>query len=123
MYLERCFGHMERSSITRYQDLRLYVDALQALSPPADPCTAPLPETPLPGQQVEPPLPSRELLMANNGALLSRLGWNTQQGRDFLKRHFDHSGRQSLSDEQMMKFNRQLETLLTTGAGHGSPTP
>ena len=55
--------------------------------------------------------------------LLSRLGWNTQQGRDFLKRHFDHSGRQSLSDEQMMEFNRQLETLLTTGAGHGSPTP
>ena len=115
VYLERSFGHMERSNITRYQDLRLYIDALQTLSPPADPCTAPLPGEP------EPPLPSRQLLMQTNGTLLGRLGWTTQQGRDFLKRHFGHTSRQSLSDEQMMQFNQQLEALLATGGGDGFP--
>lgn len=115
VYLERSFGHMERSNITRYQDLRLYIDALQTLSPPADPCTAPLPGEP------EPPPPSRQLLMQTNGTLLGRLGWTTQQGRDFLKRHFGHTSRQSLSDEQMMQFNQQLEALLATGGGDGFP--
>ena len=114
VYLERCFGHMERSSITRYQDLRLYIDALQALSPSADPCTAPLPG------QLQPPLPSREFLMQTNGKLLDQLGWTTKQGRDFLKGHFGHTSRQSLSDEQMMRFNQQLEALLTTDGGDRS---
>ena len=109
VYLERCFGHMERSSITRYQDLRLYIDALRALSPPADPCTVPLP-----GQH-QPPRPSPELLIQNGNALLRQLGWTTQQGRAFLKRHFGHTSRQSLSGEQLMQFNQQLENLLATG--------
>ena len=56
VYLERCLGHMERSSITRYQDLRLYIDALQTLSLPADPCTAPLPD-PLPAAPAVPRAP------------------------------------------------------------------
>jgi len=115
VYLERCFGYMERSNITRYQDLRLYIDALQILSAPADPCTAPLP-----GQH-QPPLPSRELLIQNGNGLLGRLGWTTQQGRAFLKRHFGHTSRQSLSDEQLMEFNRQLEALPATGGGDDSP--
>ena len=120
VYLERCFGHMERSSITRYQDLRLYIDALQALSPPADPCTAPLPGQP---QQPPPPppLPSRELLLRNGNTLLRRLGWTTQQGRAFLKRHFGHTSRQALRDAQLMQFNQQLEALLATGGGDDSP--
>ncbi len=115
VYLERCFGHMERSSITRYQDLRLYIDALQMLSPPADPCMAPLPD---PLQQ---PLPPRELLMETSNTVLRQLGWTTQQGRAFLERHFGHTSRQSLSDEQLMRFNQQLDALLATGGGGGSP--
>ncbi len=115
VYLERCFGHMERSSITRYQDLRLYIDALQMLSPPADPCMAPLPD---PLQQ---PLPPRELLMETSNTVLRQLGWTTQQGRAFLERHFGHTSRQSLSDEQLMRFNQQLDTLLATGGAGGSP--
>ena len=118
VYLERSFGHMERSNITRYRDLRLYIDALQRLSPPADPCTAPLP-----GQhEPPPPLPSRELLIKNGNTLLRQLGWTTDQGRAFLKRHFGHTSRQALSDEQLMQFNEQLDALAVTGGGDGSPT-
>jgi len=115
VYLERWLGYMERSRITRYQDLRLYIDALQILSPPADPCTAPLP-----GQLQQPP-PSRELLIQNGNALLRQLGWTTDQGRAFLKRHFGHTSRQSLSDEQLMKFNRQLDALAVTVGGDAAP--
>ena len=114
VYLERCLGHMERSSITRYQDLRLYIDALRTLSSPADPCTAPLPG------QGEQPLPARELLMQNSNTLLRQLGWTTQQGRAFLERHFGHTSRQSLDNEQLMRFNQQLDALLATGGGDGS---
>ncbi len=115
VYLERCFGHMERSSITRYQDLRLYIDALQMLSPTADPCMAPLPDP------LQPPLPPRELLMETSNTVLRQLGWTTQQGRAFLERHFGRTSRQSLSDEQLMRFNQQLDALLATGGGGGSP--
>lgn len=119
VYLERSFGHMERSNITRYRDLRLYIDALQRLSPPADPCTAPLP-----GQHEPPPppLPSRELLIKNGNTLLRQLGWTTDQGRAFLKRHFGQTSRQALSDEQLMEFNEQLDALAVTGGGDTSPT-
>ena len=121
VYLERSFGHMERSSITRYQDLRLYIDALQRLSPPADPCMAPLP-----GQHEAPPpppapLPSREVLIQSGNTLLRQLGWTTDQGRAFLKRHFGHTSRQALNDEQLMQFNQQLETLVLTSGGDGDP--
>lgn len=117
VYLERSFGRMERSGITDYQDLRLYIDALQRLSPPADPCTAPLP-----GQHELPPrLPSRELLIRNGNTLLRQLDWTTDQGRAFLKRHFGHTSRQALSDEQLMQFNQQLEAHQIGGGGDGSP--
>ncbi|WP_025782155.1 hypothetical protein [Candidatus Synechococcus spongiarum] len=115
VYLERWLGYMERSRITRYQDLRLYIAALQTLSPSADPCTAPLP-----GQLQQPP-PSRELLIQNGNTLLRQLGWTTDQGRAFLKRHFGHTSRQSLSDEQLMKFNRQLDALAVTVGGDAAP--
>lgn len=117
VYLERSFGRMERSGITDYQDLRLYVDALQRLSPPADPCTVPLP-----GQHEPPPsLPSRELLIQNGNTLLRQLGWTTDQGRAFLKRHFGHTSRQALGDEQLMQFNQQLEAHQATEGGDVSP--
>ena len=115
VYLERSFGRMERSGITDYQDLRLYIDALQRLSPPADPCTAPLPgQHELPHHQ-----PSRELLIQNGNTLLRQLNWTTDQGRAFLKRHFGHTSRQALSDEQLMQFNQQLEAHRV--GGDGSP--
>lgn len=115
VYLERSFGRMERSGITDYQDLRLYIDALKRLSPPADPCTAPLP-----GQHELPPhQPSRELLIRNGNTLLRQLNWTTDQGRAFLKRHFGHTSRQALSDEQLMQFNQQLEAHRV--GGDGSP--
>lgn len=120
VYLERWLGYMERSRITRYQDLRLYIDALQTLSPPADSCTAPLPGDLLPGDLQQPP-PSRELLIQNGNTLLRQLGWTTDQGRAFLKRHFGHTSRQSLSDEQLMKFNRQLDAFAVTVGGDVAP--
>ena len=121
VYLERSFGHMERSGITRYQDLRLYMDALQRLSPPADPCTAPLPGHH--GPPPPPPLPSRELLIRNGNTLLRQLGWTTDQGRAFLKHHFGHTSRQALSDEQLMEFNQHLDAHQVTGGGGAPPVP
>jgi len=115
VYLERCLGYMERSSITRYQDLRLYIDALRALSSPADPCTAPLPG------RLQQPLPSRELLIQNGNTLLRQLGWTTDQGRGFLKQHFGHISRQSLSDEQLMQFNQQLDALPAATGANDAP--
>ena len=116
VYLERSFGRMERSGITDYQDLQLYIDALQRLVPAADPCTAPLP-----GQAEPPPLPSRELLIRNGNALLRQLGWTTDQGRAFLKRHFGHTSRQALDNEQLMQFNQQLDAHRVGGGSAASP--
>ena len=79
--------------------------------PRADPCTAPLP-----GQPEPLPLPSRELLIWNGNALLHQLGWITDRGRAFLKRHFGHTRRQSLGDEQLMQFSQQLEAHRVGGA-------
>ncbi len=119
VYLERCFGFLERNHITRHQDLQTYIDLLTKLPPQADPCTAPLQEDqdqqPLPQHQ---PMETRQQLMENGNGLLGQLGWTTSQGRALLERHFGHSSRQFLRDEQLMQFNQQLESLLLTGGAH-----
>lgn len=94
--LQRLFGHPNRSRLTRYGDLLLFRRALEALSPGAEPASAPL------------PMRRSELLSQCDG-LMQRLGWSTDQARRALEQHFSASSRKHLSDEQLLAFNLLLE--------------
>jgi hypothetical protein len=94
--LQRLFGHPNRSRLTRYGDLLLLRRALEALSPGAQPASAPLPMR-------------RSDLLSQCDGLLQRLGWSTDQARQALEHQFAVSSRQHLSDEQLLAFNLLLE--------------
>jgi hypothetical protein len=94
--LQRLFGHPNRSRLTRYGDLLLLRRALEALSPGAQPASAPLPMR-------------RSDLLSQCDGLLQRLGWSTDQARQALEYQFAASSRQHLSDEQLLAFNLLLE--------------
>ena len=96
VFLQRLFGHPNRSRLTRYGDLLLFQRALEALSPGAEPASAPLPI-------------SRSDLLSQCDGLMQRLGWSTDQARRTLEQHFSASSRQHLSDEQLLAFNLLLE--------------
>ncbi|MEB3195260.1 MAG: hypothetical protein VKO19_09090 [Cyanobacteriota bacterium] len=96
VFLQRLFGHPNRSRLTHYGDLLLFRRALEALSPGAQPSSAPLPM-------------KRTDLLSQCDGLLQRLGWSTDQARKVLEQHFAASSRQHLSDEQLLAFNLLLE--------------
>lgn len=48
-------------------------------------------------------------VIARTNVELRRLGWTTEQGRDYLKRTYGKSSRQQLSDEQLLEFLHYLE--------------
>jgi hypothetical protein len=95
-YLQRLFGQPSRGRLTRYADLMVLRRALEALPPGSQPHTAPL------------PLPRSELLSQSDD-LLARLGWPTDQARQWLERQFAVTSRQRLNDEQLLAFNLLLE--------------
>ena len=99
LYLDRCFGHPSRSRITLYQDLVHYIHSLRQLDPGVDPREATV-------------RPQRHRLLRSSDTLLEQLGWQSNQGRAFLERHFGQSSRQQLSDEQLQQFNLMLEQEL-----------
>jgi hypothetical protein len=99
LYLERAFGHPSRSRLTTYNDLLAYLQLVEALEPPCDPASAPV------------PLRRRDLL-SQSDALLAQLGWTALQGRQFLEHHLGPSSRQQLSDAQLLQFNMLLEEAL-----------
>ena len=98
-YLQRAFGHPSRNRLTSFADLVTYLRALRSLASGSPPETAPV------------PLRRRDLL-SQCDQLLSRLGWDPQQGRELLERSFELSSRQQLSDEQLLQFNMLLESEL-----------
>lgn len=96
VFLQRLFGHPNRSRLTHYGDLLLFRRALEGLSPGAQPASA--------------PLPMRRIdLLSQCDGLLQRLGWSTDQARQALEQQFSASSRQHLSDEQLLAFNLLLE--------------
>jgi len=99
LYLERAFGHPSRSRLTTYNDLLAYLQLVEALEPPCDPGSAPV------------PLRRRDLL-SQSDALLAQLSWTALQGRQFLEHHLGPSSRQQLSDAQLLQFNMLLEEAL-----------
>lgn len=96
VFLQRLFGHPNRSRLTHYGDLLLFRRALEGLSPGAQPASAPLPMR-------------RTDLLSQCDGLLQRLGWSTDQARQALEQQFSASSRQHLSDEQLLAFNLLLE--------------
>lgn len=96
VYLQRLFGHPNRSRLTRYGDLLLLRRALEGLSAGAQPASAPLPMR-------------RSDLLSQCDGLLQRLGWSTDQARQALEHQFAVSSRQHLSDEHLLAFNLLLE--------------
>ncbi len=104
IYLQRAFGHPSRSRLTRWADLTAFLRALEALSPPADPASAPV------------PLQRRDLL-ATGDALLERLGWDAGTARRFLHQELGASSRQQLDDAQLLQFNMLLEEAWMASQG------
>ena len=104
LYLQRAFGHPSRSRLTRWADLTAFLRALEALSPPADPASAPV------------PLQRRDLL-ATGDALLEHLGWDAGTARRFLHQELGASSRQQLDDAQLLQFNMLLEEAWMASQG------
>jgi hypothetical protein len=103
-YLQRAFGHPSRSRLTRYNDLRSYLLALEGLERGSDPAVAAVPLR-------------RSELLAQGDALLGQLGWSTEQGQAFLERELQRRSRRQLSDVQLLQFNMLLEgELLAAGS-------
>lgn len=44
------------------------------------------------------------------GIEMKRLGWSTEQGREYLKRTYGKRSRQELNDAELLDFLRYLET-------------
>jgi hypothetical protein len=96
IYLRRLFGQPSRSRLTRYADLMVFRQALEALPPGSAPESAPLPIL-------------RRDLLSQCDDLLGRLAWTTERAREWLEAHFAVSSRQRLSDDQLLAFNLLLE--------------
>jgi hypothetical protein len=103
LYVQRLLGHPGRSRLTRYADLMVLRQALEALPPGSAPDTAPLPLL-------------RSDLLGQCDALLAHLGWTTERARQCLEGHFAVSSRQRLSDDQLLAFNLLLEGELMAQA-------
>lgn len=70
------------------------------------PETFELPPAPLPSRQ--PSDRSEEIMKI--GIEMKRLGWSTEQGREYLKRTYGKRSRQELDDAELLDFLRYLET-------------
>ena len=79
----------------------------------------PFAETPPePEVSEKPPIIEEETLdfsdiIARSNAELKRLGWTTEQGREYLIQTYGKRSRQVLSDEELLEFLRYLESLPT----------
>jgi hypothetical protein len=98
-FLQRAYGHPSRSRITSYTDLKAYLDALEGLTPGAEPASSPV------------PLRRRDLL-AQSDQLLVALGWKGEQARQFLEQQLGATSRQQLNDSKLLHFNMLLESEL-----------
>ena len=103
LYVQRLLGHPGRSRLTRYADLMMLRQALEALPPGSAPDTAPLPLL-------------RSDLLGQCDALLADLGWTTERARQCLEGQFAVTSRQRLSDDQLLAFNLLLEGELIAQA-------
>jgi hypothetical protein len=99
VFMQRLFGQPSRSRLTRYADLQLLGRALESLPVGSRPESAPLPMV-------------RSDLLSQCDSLLNRLGWATDQARQWLEDHFSVTSRQRLSDAQLLAFNLMLESEL-----------
>ncbi|QQE66622.1 hypothetical protein GFS31_33220 [Leptolyngbya sp. BL0902] len=63
------------------------------------------------------PTPSIDLsdIIAQTDVELQRLGWNVNQGREFLEKTYGKRSRHELSDEELLEFLLFLETQPTPG--------
>jgi len=55
----------------------------------------------------------RKKKIAQTTIEIQRLGWNTQQGREFLQTRYNQRARSQLSDEQLLDFLHYLQTQPT----------
>ena len=63
------------------------------------------------------PTPSIDLsdIIAQTDVELQRLGWNVNQGREFLEKTYGKRSRHDLTDEELLEFLLFLETQPTPG--------
>jgi len=103
------------------------VDASSEWSPPLE--EIPLeaePTSPPPSTVFEPdllslegiPTPSIDLsdIIAQTDVELQRLGWNVNQGREFLEKTYGKRSRHDLTDDELLEFLLFLETQPTPGS-------
>jgi hypothetical protein len=67
------------------------------------------------------PTPSIDLsdIIAQTDVELQRLGWNVNQGREFLEKTYGKRSRHDLTDEELLEFLLFLETQPTPGPSEG----
>jgi hypothetical protein len=79
--------------------------------PVAEPLTLTLPETDI-GLQLAEPIDFSEVI-AKSDMELKRLGWTSEQGRNYLLQTYGKRSRQLLSDEELIEFLQYLQSLPT----------
>jgi hypothetical protein len=80
-----------------------------------------LPEPPPPAPQPQPPLPSEVMdfseIITQSDVELKRLGWTSEQGRNYLIETYGKRSRQLLSDEELLEFLHYLQSQPTPVKG------
>ena len=79
-----------------------------AATPP--PAISPVASASMPQQSVNAPVDFSEII-AQSDVELKRLGWDSEQGRNYLLETYGKRSRQLLSDEELIEFLQHLQSL------------
>ncbi|WP_320664451.1 hypothetical protein [Prochlorococcus sp. MIT 1223] len=98
-YLLKILGLSDRSKITSYSKLKIYLYNLNSLEVGTFP------------NQIDFNL---EELILKSTKLIEKLNWDMSKGRELLKLHFDCNSRNELNQNQLLEFNMILEDHLNS---------
>ena len=95
-FLEKNFGHNNRSKITAYIDIIKYLDLLRKIDVP---------------NQINENHNDFNSLIEESDIILKELSWNNTQGREYLQKEFNVSTRMELTNEQLISFVEKLKLI------------
>tara|TARA_Y100001968_G_scaffold332750_1_gene392073 strand:- start:2835 stop:3536 length:702 start_codon:yes stop_codon:yes gene_type:complete len=98
IYLQKLLGHNNRSRITSYKELKIYLSSLDKVSPGTSPEDIDF---------------SKNNLINITSILLDKLNWDNSKGREFITTNFNCNTRSELDQRQLLEFILLLEDLLS----------